>query len=112
MGSQDLQPWQAQIVRKSLGRHLNYLYRFKSRMEEAGLRPSDPLFVKLKAAYDAVFDLSIDLHYRGCSSGVGLPQINRNKLRRVLLHRLVAARRVILGIVDPCTHRVSQHVLP
>jgi hypothetical protein len=23
-------------------------------------------------AYDAVFDLSIDLHYRGCSGGVGL----------------------------------------
>jgi hypothetical protein len=72
MGSNNLKPWQAQIIGKSLGRHLNHVYRLKSRIERVGFKSDDPLFVKVKAAYDAVFDLSIDLRYRGCSGGVGL----------------------------------------
>jgi hypothetical protein len=72
MASEDLKPWQAKIIGNLVRRHLNYLYRLKSRMEKVGSLPSDQLFVKVKAAYDAVFDLSIDLHYRGCSGGVGL----------------------------------------
>jgi hypothetical protein len=72
MDSEDLSTAQVQAIRKSLFRLANYLYRLKSRMEKVGFLPSDPLFVKVKGAYDAVFDLSIDLHYRGCSGGVGL----------------------------------------
>jgi hypothetical protein len=56
MDSYDLQPWQAQIISNLVRRHLNYLYRLKSRMEKVGFRQSEPLFVKVKAAYDAVFD--------------------------------------------------------
>jgi len=67
MDSKDLTTAQAQAISKSLFRLANYLYRLKSRMEKVGFLPSDPLFVKVKAAYDAVFDL----HYRGCSGGVG-----------------------------------------
>lgn len=50
--------------------------RLKSYMEKVGFKRDDPLFVKVRAAYDAVFDLAIDLHSRGCSSGVGLPSKN------------------------------------
>ena len=71
MDSKDLTTEQAQAIRKSLFRLANYLYRLKSRMERVGFRPNDELYLKVKAAYDAVFELSIDLHYRGCSSGVG-----------------------------------------
>jgi hypothetical protein len=34
-------------------------------MEKIGFEPDDPLLVKVNAVYDAVFDLSIDLNYRG-----------------------------------------------
>ena len=70
MDSSDLTPAQAAIVNKSIRRHLNYLYRLMSRMNRVGFKPNDPLIVKVKAAYDALFDLSIDLHYRSCGSGV------------------------------------------
>jgi len=39
-----------------------------------GLQPCDRLFVKVKTAYDAIFALSMDLHDRGFSSGIGLSQ--------------------------------------
>jgi len=72
MNSDDLKPWQAQVISNLIRRYLNYLYRLKSRMDKVGFLHSDPLYLKVKVAYDAVFDLSIDLHYRGCSGGVGL----------------------------------------
>jgi hypothetical protein len=65
MDSKDLTTAQAQAISKSLFHSLNDLYRLKSRMERVGFKPDDPLFVKVKAAYDAVFNLSTDLHYRG-----------------------------------------------
>jgi hypothetical protein len=71
MDSKELTTAQAQAISKSLFRLANYLYRLQSRMVKVGFLPSDPLYLKVKAAYDAVFDLSIDLHYRGCSGGVG-----------------------------------------
>ena len=71
MDSKDLTTGQAQTISKSLFRLANYLYRLKSRMEKTGFRPNDELYLKVKAACDDVFELSIDLHYRGCSSGVG-----------------------------------------
>lgn len=72
MDSKDLTREQAQAISKSLFRLANYLYRLKSRMEKKGFLPNDELYLKVKAAYDAVFELSIDLHYRGCSGGVVL----------------------------------------
>ena len=71
MNSGDLSTAQAQANSKSLFHSLNYLYRLKSRMEKVGFKPDDPLLVKVKVANDAIFDLSIDLHYHGCRSGVG-----------------------------------------
>jgi hypothetical protein len=73
MDSKDLTTAQAQAISKSLFRLASYLYRLQSRMVKVGFLPSDPLYAKVKAAYDAVFDLTVDLHYRGCSSGVGMP---------------------------------------
>jgi len=77
MDAKDLTTAQAQAISKSLFDSLNYLF-LNSRMEKVGFKPDDPLYVKVKAAYDAVFDLSIDLHYRGCSNGVGLSPKKRD----------------------------------
>src|SRR5262249_8197849 len=78
MNSADITPAQAAIVNKSIRRHLNYLYRLKSRMEKVGFKPDDPLFVKVKAAYDAVFDLSIELHWRYKSCDVTYSDLRTN----------------------------------
>jgi hypothetical protein len=71
MNSKYLSTAQAQAISKSLFHLANYPFRLKSSMENVGFLPSDPLYLKVKAAYDAVFDLSIDFHYLSCSSGVG-----------------------------------------
>ena len=47
-------------------------------MEKVGFKPDDPLFANVKAAYDAVFDLSVDVQYRSCSRGVGKPPFKEN----------------------------------
>ena len=70
MDSKDITTAQAQAISKSLFRLANYLYRLKSRMEQVGFKSNDPLFVKVEAVHDAVFDLSIDLHYHECSGEV------------------------------------------
>jgi hypothetical protein len=72
MNSKDLQPWQAEVFGQALFRHVNYLYRLKSRMEKVGFLPGDPLFREVCEAYDAVHKLSVTLHYLSCTSGVGL----------------------------------------
>jgi hypothetical protein len=80
MDSKDLTTVQALAISKLPFRLANYIYRLKSRMVKVGFLPDDPLYQKVKAAYDAVFDLSIDLHYRGCTGGVGRLPSERGKL--------------------------------
>lgn len=72
MDSKDLQPRQDHIIGQALFRHVNYLYRLKSRMEKVGFMPNDPLFRDVAEAYDAVHKLSVQAQYLSCSSGVGL----------------------------------------
>jgi hypothetical protein len=71
MDSNDLKPWQAQFIGKSLGRHLNYFYRLTRRMEKVGFLPCDPHFLSVCQAYDAVHRLFVELHYLSCTGGVG-----------------------------------------
>jgi hypothetical protein len=71
MDSKDLTPDQAAVINKAVRRHLNYLYRLQDRMANVGFKPSDPLFQKVAAAYDAAHRLFIELHYMSCAGGVG-----------------------------------------
>jgi hypothetical protein len=35
-------------------------------MQAVGIPHDDPLYLKITTAYDAIFNLSIELHYRAC----------------------------------------------
>ena len=71
MDSRQLKRWQAERMHRALAPGLRYLGRLKSRMEQVGFLPNDPLFLLVRQAYDAMHRLSIDLHYRSCAGGVG-----------------------------------------
>jgi hypothetical protein len=60
----NLRPWQAAVIWKALHPGLNYLFRLKSRMEKTGFRRDDPFYLMVVQAYDAVYRLSMELHYR------------------------------------------------
>jgi hypothetical protein len=66
MTSDDLTTEQVKPVAAAVCRQKEYLYRLRERMQKRGITESDPLYAKVQAAYDAVFRLWIDLHYRGC----------------------------------------------
>jgi hypothetical protein len=51
---------------------MNYLVRLKTRMEEVGFPPADPLYKLVAGAYDAMHRLSVETHYLSCK-GVGRP---------------------------------------
>jgi hypothetical protein len=73
MNSESLETWQAASVRKSLQAIMNYLHRLQRRIEKTGFPPDDPLFVRVRKAYNATHALCVELHYLSCSSGVGKP---------------------------------------
>jgi len=71
MDSQQLKRWQAAKIYKALGPGLRYLSRLKTRMELVGFPPNDPLYILVKQSYDSLHRLSVRMHYRSCSGGVG-----------------------------------------
>jgi hypothetical protein len=72
MDRDTIERWQAAKVNKVLYPKRNYLLRFKERMQKAGFQPSDPLFLLVEKAYDAMRRLHVDTHHLSCS-GVGRP---------------------------------------
>jgi hypothetical protein len=66
MQSDDLKPAQFEQIERSLFRGINYLLRLKQRMEVNGFHPHDPMYRKVKAAYDAAIELNVHVHYRAC----------------------------------------------
>ncbi len=81
MDSEDLTTKQAERMRTALFRLNNYLSRLVNRMERTGFPPTDPLYQRTKAAYDAVCSLCMDLHYRSCRSGVARSRNKREEQR-------------------------------
>lgn len=73
MHSNELRRDQAAALARGLHRGLNYLARLRARMERKGFPPGDPLFQLVDNAHDAVFKLSVRVHYLSCGSGVGQP---------------------------------------
>jgi hypothetical protein len=71
MDSNNIRKDQAATLCRGIHPGLRYLARLRSRMEQAGFLPDDPLFRLVSKAYDAVHALSVHMHYRSCKSGVG-----------------------------------------
>jgi hypothetical protein len=69
--SRQLKRWQAEKICKALRPGLRYLARLKTRMELVGFPPHDPLYILVKQSYDSLHRLSVRMHYRSCSGGVG-----------------------------------------
>ncbi len=70
MTRDDIKPAQAAAIGETVGPMLGYLIRLLRRMEKVGFPPNDPLFQCVKKAWDAVYSLSVDLHYLSCAGGV------------------------------------------
>ena len=66
MNKSDITPDQAKQLADAVCRQKAYLYRLRERMEKRGFTPSDPLYQRVAAAYDAVFRLWVELHYMSC----------------------------------------------
>ncbi len=71
MNSDDLTPAQAERLKAVLGRHLRFLNRLVTRMQQLQFPLDDPLWVATVAARDKAQDLLTAAHYSSCRSGVG-----------------------------------------
>jgi hypothetical protein len=71
MDSRQLKRWQAEKIHKALGPGLRYVGLLKTRMERVGFLPDDPLYRLVKQTYESLHRLSVEMHYRSCSGGVG-----------------------------------------
>jgi hypothetical protein len=66
-----LQPDHAKIIAKSIWPMLNYLVRLRERMEKT-FPPTDPVYLDVCKAYDAMHALNVRLHYLSCKGkGIG-----------------------------------------
>jgi hypothetical protein len=73
MDGKQLETGQATRIYQALWPALNYLFRLRTRMEEVGFRPDDPLYLLVAKAYDAMHHLRTLIQYtagrgRGCHS--------------------------------------------
>jgi hypothetical protein len=73
MRSDDLTPAQARVLKEQLRPMLSYLGRLQRRMHKRHFPPEDKLVHLVRDAYNAVHALNVEVHYLGCTSGVGLP---------------------------------------
>lgn len=61
---------QAGKIYQALTPTLGFLTQLEVRLGEMGLSPVDPYYQKVVAARDAFHSLTVDTHYRSCTSGV------------------------------------------
>jgi hypothetical protein len=71
MTRRDVTSEQAGRISKALYPATNYLARLRRRMESRGFPHTDPLYLLVRAAHEAVNRLRLDTHYIAC--GVGEP---------------------------------------
>jgi hypothetical protein len=69
MNSRDLTHEQFRKLDEALFRGVNYLVRLKTRMEKEGFPENDPLYVRVKAAYEASRELSRFAHSQSFQMG-------------------------------------------
>lgn len=71
MNSDDLTTTQAKRLALKTNPMQGYLFKLWRRLERRGFPIDDPLYLKVKASYEALHQLNVELHYMSCSSGVG-----------------------------------------
>jgi hypothetical protein len=64
-----IEPWQAKKINDSLGPALRYLGRLQHRMDKTG-RHNGKLYKLVTDARNAVFTLTVELHYISVGHGV------------------------------------------
>ena len=67
--SDDLSPEQAKAIHDRGGPIVGYLHRLRERMVQRGFPEDDPLLKLVSETYDKAQHLTMDLHYRSCTSG-------------------------------------------
>lgn len=72
MDRTDVRKSQAKQISHALFPKINYLFRLRKRMEEVGFPPNDKFYLLVCKAYDAMQQLSVEVHYLSCD-GVGNP---------------------------------------
>jgi hypothetical protein len=73
MDSADLTPDQARILREQLAPTHRYLAALRERMVQQAWPADDKVRRLVETAYNAVFELSVELHYLSVEHGVGRP---------------------------------------
>jgi hypothetical protein len=63
--------WQAEKIKEAVDPMLSYLTRLRERMEKAGFVPTDRFMQRVHRAWEAVYSLSVAVHYLSCEGGVG-----------------------------------------
>jgi hypothetical protein len=72
MGRGTIERWQAAQLFKTLQPTVGNLSRLRTRMEQVGFVPSDPLYQRVSQAYKSLQALYIELHYLSFD-GTGKP---------------------------------------
>jgi hypothetical protein len=68
-----LTPSQAAAFGQRISPMLRFLGRCRKRLDAAGYDPKCALYTAVSKAHDAVFALSVELHYQSIGRGVGRP---------------------------------------
>src|SRR5262249_10248173 len=74
MGHSDLTREQLDRLHATLFPAVNLLNQLERRMTRLGFLADDPLYLAVVKAQSAAQELYIQVHYLGCSSGVGRPR--------------------------------------
>jgi hypothetical protein len=60
---------QAAKLGQTISRQLRYLGKLRTRMEQLGFPPTDPLYQQVCAAFNHVHGLNVAVHYLSCNPG-------------------------------------------
>lgn len=72
-------------------------------MEHVGFPPNDPLYILVKQSYDSLHHLSVTMHYRSCSGGVGEePRVNCARISVWVSLRDYRPNRLRIAAVSDC----------
>jgi hypothetical protein len=75
MDRTDVKKSQAKQISQAMFPKINYLFRLRESMEKVGFPPNDKLYLLVCNAYEAMQELSVEVHYLSCD-GVGRPSKN------------------------------------
>jgi hypothetical protein len=57
----------AEAIREPIRRQLAYLGRLRTRLTKRGFTPTDALYQRVEAAWNATQALSVEVHYMACA---------------------------------------------